>query len=78
MQEAMRLRDSEHTVEELTWYRQTPHDRFRINHTDPNTGFRAGWRQDEDIPGSDGRISSTLPRTTKIDGVSRLHKRHPR
>jgi len=37
---------------ELTvkWYRQDPHDWFRINYTDPNTGFHAGWHQDEDHP----------------------------
>ena len=31
-------------------YRQDPHDWFRINYTDPNTGFHAGWHQDEDHP----------------------------
>ena len=37
---------------ELTvkWYRQNPHDWFRVNYTDPNTGFHAGWHQDEDHP----------------------------
>ncbi|KDS92279.1 hypothetical protein FK85_14435 [Halorubrum saccharovorum] len=37
---------------ELTvkWYQQDPHDWFRINYTDPNTGFHAGWHQDEDHP----------------------------
>ena len=37
---------------ELTvqWYRQDPHDWFRINYTDPNTGFHAGWHQDKDHP----------------------------
>lgn len=34
----------------LSWYRQTPHDWFRVNYTDPNTGFHAGWHQDEDHP----------------------------
>jgi hypothetical protein len=35
---------------ELTveWYRQTPDDWFRINYSDPNTGFHVGWHQDED------------------------------
>jgi len=31
-------------------YRQNPRDWFRINYTDPNTGFHAGWHQDEDHP----------------------------
>ncbi|MFC7237640.1 hypothetical protein ACFQS4_05310 [Saliphagus sp. GCM10025317] len=34
----------------IAWYRQTPHDWFRVNYTDPNTGFHAGWHQDEDQP----------------------------
>ena len=34
----------------IKWYRQDPHDWFRINYTDPNTGFHAGWHQDEDHP----------------------------
>lgn len=33
---------------EITWYRQTPHDWFRVNYSDSNTGFHAGWHQDED------------------------------
>lgn len=33
---------------EITWYRQTPHDWFRVNYSDPNTEFHAGWHQDED------------------------------
>lgn len=32
----------------IEWYRQTPHDWFRVNYHDPNTGFHAGWHQDED------------------------------
>lgn len=32
----------------IKWYRQTPHDWFRINYSDPNTDFHAGWHQDED------------------------------
>ncbi|GAA5049489.1 hypothetical protein ACFFQF_24380 [Haladaptatus pallidirubidus] len=32
----------------IEWYRQTPHDWFRINYSDPNTGFHAGWHQDGD------------------------------
>jgi hypothetical protein len=27
----------------VTWYRQDPHDWFRVDYTDPNTGFHAGW-----------------------------------
>lgn len=34
----------------IKWYRQTPHDWFRVDYTDPNTGFHAGWHQDEDHP----------------------------
>lgn len=34
----------------VTWYRQTPDDWFRVDYTDPNTGFHAGWHQDEDHP----------------------------
>lgn len=32
----------------VTWYRQTPDDWFRVNYADRNTGFHAGWHQDED------------------------------
>lgn len=32
----------------IKWYRQTPYDWFRVNYVDPNTGFHAGWHQDED------------------------------
>jgi len=32
----------------VKWYRQNPHDWFRINYIDPNTGFHAGRHQDED------------------------------
>ena len=34
----------------IKWYRQNPDDWFRINYTDPNTVFHAGWHQDEDHP----------------------------
>lgn len=34
----------------ITWYRQTHNDWFRVNYTDTNTGFHAGWHQDEDHP----------------------------
>lgn len=34
----------------IEWYRQTPQDWFRIDYNDPNTGFHAGWHQDEDYP----------------------------
>ena len=34
----------------VKWYRQDPDDWFRVNYTDPNTGFHAGWHQDEDHP----------------------------
>ena len=35
----------------IEWYRQEPHDWFRIDYADPNTGFHAGWHRDEDHPG---------------------------
>lgn len=35
---------------EITWYRQTADDWFRINYSDPNAEFHAGWHQDEDHP----------------------------
>lgn len=34
----------------VTWYRQTPRDWFRVDYSDPNEGFHAGWHQDEDHP----------------------------
>ncbi|WP_075935915.1 hypothetical protein [Halosegnis longus] len=34
----------------IKWYRQDPTDWIRINYTDPNTGFHAGWHQDGDHP----------------------------
>jgi hypothetical protein len=34
----------------VAWYRQTPDDWFRVDYSDPNTGFHAGWHQDEDHP----------------------------
>jgi hypothetical protein len=34
----------------IKWYRQDPDDWFRINYTDSNTGFHAGWHQDKDHP----------------------------
>jgi hypothetical protein len=34
----------------VKWYRQDPDDWFRIDYTDPNADFHAGWQQDEDHP----------------------------
>lgn len=34
----------------VSWYRQDPDDWFRVNYSDPNLGFHAGWHQDEDHP----------------------------
>lgn len=34
----------------VEWYRQRPDDWFRVDYSDPNTGFHAGWHQDEDHP----------------------------
>jgi len=35
---------------DIVWYRQTPHDWFRVDYVDPNTGLHAGWHQDESHP----------------------------
>lgn len=35
---------------QITWYRGTPRDWFRVNYHDPNTNVHAGWHQDEDHP----------------------------
>jgi hypothetical protein len=35
---------------DIVWYRQTPHDWFRVDYADPNTGFHVGWHQDETHP----------------------------
>ncbi len=35
---------------QITWYRGTSRDWFRVNYHDPNTNFHAGWHQDEDHP----------------------------
>lgn len=40
----------EQTELAVEWYRQTPRDWFRVDYSDPNTGFHAGWHQDEDHP----------------------------
>lgn len=34
----------------IEWYRRTAHDWFRVDYSDPNTGFHAVWQQDEDHP----------------------------
>ena len=34
----------------IAWYRQTPVDWFRVDYSDPNSGFHAGWHQDGDHP----------------------------
>lgn len=34
----------------VDWHRQEPHDWFRVDYADPNTGFHAGWHRDEDHP----------------------------
>jgi hypothetical protein len=36
---------------DVEWYRGESDDWFRIDFSDPNTGFHAGWHQDEDHPG---------------------------
>ncbi len=35
---------------QITWYRGTPRDWFRVNYYDPNSDVHAGWHQDEDHP----------------------------
>lgn len=35
---------------DVEWFRGAPHDWFRVDFSDPNTGFHAGWHQDEDHP----------------------------
>lgn len=35
---------------DVEWYRQEPDDWFRVDYSDPNDGFHAGWHQDEDHP----------------------------
>lgn len=34
----------------VAWFRGAPHDWFHVDYSDPNTGFHAGWHQDEDHP----------------------------
>lgn len=34
----------------VRWYRGSPRDRFRVDYTDSNTDFHAGWHRDEDHP----------------------------
>jgi len=33
---------------EVHWKLTPPHDEFRIDYADPNTGFHCGWHQDDD------------------------------
>lgn len=63
---------------QITWYRGTPRDWFRVNYHDPNTNVHAGWHQDEEHPGSATHTSSTRRTTNGIDGVSRSPTRHRR
>jgi hypothetical protein len=32
---------------EVHWKQAPPHDEFRIDYADPNTGFHCGWHRDE-------------------------------
>lgn len=34
----------------ISWYRQSPADWFRVDYSDPNSEFHAGWHQDGDHP----------------------------
>ena len=33
---------------EIHWKLTPPHDEFRIDYADPNTGFHCGWHRDDD------------------------------
>lgn len=59
----------------IKWYRQTPHDWFRVDFRDPNTGFHAGWHQDEDHPDL-GRTHFQYSTSTASDrwGISFEHE----
>lgn len=47
----------------ISWYRRAPYDWFRVDYHDPNTGFHAGWHQDEDASGPrSGPLSIRLSR----------------
>lgn len=35
---------------DIEWYHGEADDWFRVDFSDPNTGFHAGWHQDEDHP----------------------------
>lgn len=35
---------------DIEWVRSETDDWFRVDFSDPNTGFHAGWHQDEDHP----------------------------
>ena len=34
----------------VRWKTAPPHERFRIDYADPNTGFHCGWHRDDDHP----------------------------
>lgn len=59
----------------VSWYRQNPDDWFRVDYSDPNTGFHVGWHQDEDHPNL-GRthFQYTTPETEDRWGISFKHE----
>lgn len=59
----------------VTWYRGSPRDWFRVDYTDPNTGFHAGWHQDEDHPElGPAHFQCTVDDETKRRGISFRHE----
>lgn len=54
---------------DITWYRQTPADWFRVNYSGPNTGFYAGWHHDEDHSDLDRAHFHTRYEMTRIAGA---------
>jgi len=60
------------------WYRQDPHDWFRINYTDSNVVLTPASTRTRTIPASDRRVSSTQSRLRRTAGGSDLHVIPPR
>lgn len=51
---------------ELRWETAPPHERFRVDYYDPNTGFHCGWHRDEEHP--DLGETHFQYRTPEMDG----------
>lgn len=59
----------------VTWYRQSPHDWFRVNYNDSNTGFHAGWHQDKEHPDlSRVQFQGSMPDEADRWGISFDHE----